>query len=632
MAEDALYNMAAEERRMELERKKQKLAEMRMDKERRKQEKLRHTLVPGEINGSTTDSGRQSLPNFDMEEILGSVGIPSAVNIENGSHPPKTNDVSHETSPNRILRPNRLPNLEIAEIQTVSIAPKNGMSYSKTTQTDDERISVGEFSLGSQEFDFDEISVGEKNIDINFDESPTHEIAKLLPNLQFGHKHVDEKTEKEIEIQARIPDLSEEEKRQLLTSNPFVQFFQRSAKVIERALNEDVDIFVDYSRDFLAEQNAGDGELLTLNREFIDEKSCANRFVTALDFSSFFPELVAVAYDHNPNAPLDPPGIVNVWSTRHKTLEGTFHSTSRLTSMLYAKFHANIIVGGCYSGQICMWDNRVNKKTPVHKSPLSTAAHTQPVFCMKMVGTQNAHDLVTVSTDGKMCTWSVDNLNAPIDTVTLCCKTKRQLPTLCLSFFHNNITSFCAGGEDGFLYVGDRHGNKGEVAKFYQAHYAPVSTVDMHKTPGKIDYSSLCLSGSLDWSLKLWNLRENSPLLSFEKHKHYVLDVQWSPVHPAVFISSDSDGNAHLWNINADTESPISSLNIGGGRSARKMMWSKDGKQLIIGDDNGRILLYDVHESLYNVRSDEWDKLSSTLKESRLANADNDDRTETAPV
>lgn len=43
--------MAAEERRMELERKKQKLAEMRMDKERRKQEKLRHTLVPGEING-----------------------------------------------------------------------------------------------------------------------------------------------------------------------------------------------------------------------------------------------------------------------------------------------------------------------------------------------------------------------------------------------------------------------------------------------------------------------------------------------------------------------------------------------------------------------------------------------------
>lgn len=64
-------------------------------------------------------------------------------------------------------------------------------------------------------------------------------------------------------------------------------------------------------------------------------------------------------------------------------------------------------------------------------------------------------------------------------------------------------------------------------------------------------------------------------------------------------------------------------MNVGSGRSARKMMWSKDGiardllsmnlllgKQLIIGDENGRILLYDVHESLHNVRSDEWDKLS----------------------
>jgi hypothetical protein len=27
------------------------------------------------------------------------------------------------------MRPNRLPNLEIAEIQTVSIAPKNGACY-----------------------------------------------------------------------------------------------------------------------------------------------------------------------------------------------------------------------------------------------------------------------------------------------------------------------------------------------------------------------------------------------------------------------------------------------------------------------------------------------------------------------
>lgn len=46
---------------------------------------------------------------------------------------------------------------------------------------------------------------------------------------------------------------------------------------------------------------------------------------------------------------------------------------------------------------------------------------------MKMVGSQNAHDLVTVSTDGKLCSWSVDNLQAPIDSVNLICKNKKNV-------------------------------------------------------------------------------------------------------------------------------------------------------------------------------------------------------------
>lgn len=34
-------------------------------------------------------------------------------------------------------------------------------------------------------------------------------------------------------------------------------------------------------------------------------------------------------------------------------------------SMLFARYHSNLVIGGLYSGRICMWDNRVNKKTPV---------------------------------------------------------------------------------------------------------------------------------------------------------------------------------------------------------------------------------------------------------------------------
>jgi len=32
---------------------------------------------------------------------------------------------------------------------------------------------------------------------------------------------------------------------------------------------------------------------------------------------------------------------------------------------------------------------------------------------VNVVGTQNAHNLITVSTDGKMCSWSLDMLSTP---------------------------------------------------------------------------------------------------------------------------------------------------------------------------------------------------------------------------
>lgn len=62
--------------------------------------------------------------------------------------------------------------------------------YCKTTQTDDERISVGEFSMGSQgslAFD-DELSLDDGGIQIgSFDESPSRQVQKHLKNLDFHH-------------------------------------------------------------------------------------------------------------------------------------------------------------------------------------------------------------------------------------------------------------------------------------------------------------------------------------------------------------------------------------------------------------------------------------------------------------
>lgn len=56
---------------------------------------------------------------------------------------------------------------------------------------------------------------------------------------------------------------------------------------------------------------------------------------------------------------------------------------------------------------------RTFKRTPVQRTKLGASAHTHPVYCLDVIGSQNAHNLISVSTDGKMCSWSLDMLSKP---------------------------------------------------------------------------------------------------------------------------------------------------------------------------------------------------------------------------
>ena len=79
---------------------------------------------------------------------------------------------------------------------------------------------------------------------------------------------------------------------------------------------------------------------------------------------------------------------------------------------MFSEFHPTLVIGGTYSGQIVLWDMR-QKSLPVLKTPLSASGHTHPVYSMQMVGTQNAHNLITASTDGLICSWQLDMLAQP---------------------------------------------------------------------------------------------------------------------------------------------------------------------------------------------------------------------------
>ena len=91
-------------------------------------------------------------------------------------------------------------------------------------------------------------------------------------------------------------------------------------------------------------------------------------------------------------------------------------------------------------------------------------------------------------------------------------------------------------------------------------------------------------------------------------------DVQWSPTNPALFASADGTGRLDLWNLIQDSEVPVASLLVEGAPALNKLRWTPSGHQLAVGDDQGKIGIYDVNESYANARgNDDWSRFMRVL-------------------
>ena len=88
--------------------------------------------------------------------------------------------------------------------------------------------------------------------------------------------------------------------------------------------------------------------------------------------------------------------------------------------------------------------------------------------------------------------------------------------------------------------------------------FSPFSSLSFSLSPPSSSLSFLLLpfltlSSSL-LPLSFLQSKTGHPLCSFENNSEYVYDIQWSPIHPALFASVDGEERLDFWNINVDTE------------------------------------------------------------------------------
>lgn len=347
-----------------------------------------------------------------------------------------------------------------------------------------------------------------------------------------------------------------------------------------------------------------------------------------------------------------------------------------VTAVLASPFHPTLLVGGTYSGQILVWDTRQRalpvQRTPLAFSPGAGSGHCAPVYSLRMVGTGAAHQLVSASTDGLVCTWAMDLLARPQESLLLANPLhprSAEVGVTSLDVPADDATRFLLGTEEGNVYGAARYDRAGAAAGLdtslvYVGHAAPVTRLACHPNPrgrrAPVDFSALFLTASMDWSTALWRAADRAthrppaaapyhyphanariatstrtnplafrgaagahapwaavaPLCRFENQLDYVMDVAWHPHHPAVFAQGDAAGRVELYNLNASCERAALRTATPNARGVNRVAWERGdpATRLAVGAMDGRVHLYEAPEAQVAPRGDvEWTELEQVL-------------------
>lgn len=441
----------------------------------------------------------------------------------------------------------------------------------------------------------------------------------------------------------------------VMKDSKFLSFLSTKSRILEKALNKagELDIFRDYHGDINSHEkrhNLQNKSLLSFAS--YDHPNVRGRPVMDMQFNPQFPELFLVAYGSVVSNTLNTkssslsniqkslahveetngseafaPGIVCVWSTAAPSFpEFIFYASSPVLTARFVDEDPQLVVGGCYNGQILLWDMRAKATSlPMQRSSVvGSKGHRHPVYSMAIIQQHNSPaaggggmggcEIFTSSVDGVCCQWDISRLTEPLNFFALPMDigsvgtpgssgglgSGRPTPTVTVGMSNGNpgpvnISAMSFGQDEVSKYAvfgtGSGHILKCQLPyrsdeesyKKMDAHTGLVTAVEVHPQSHQLR-RNLMLTSSLDWKVNLWDMQHtpdpssgtptsthtpsssSSPFTlinSFQTPSYdYVSDVKWCPANPAVFALITSSGDVILYNLSKSMSEPLDTTSL----------------------------------------------------------------------
>ena len=398
-------------RQDDIEAKRKRLEEMRRSRQESAAAAPAAPVAPAAASVAVPPPKTEKENKAETEELVNS--LLTSLPVSKVETPPDVSVKSRE----ELLQEKLKSFSTVKSFNIIDIIPASIVKYEKSTQTEEEdRL----FLVDPSEQNVDESGYQTDDAEVEADaemktttpgttpakgfKSPTpgktlfsnSKQQQVQPHIQITSEM---ETEASFHEKAKIKLLPEECTR-IISNKKFEKFLQTSSLYVERAmaLTEEHDVI----RDFMVDDSntAEDGEhsafilpppgsssSITNATGCYEEDQLVGRPVMALQWSHLLPGLFLAAYGSKTTTSSttkassakssgmteeDAPGMVCVWDRdMHARPEFRLTASSPVLTAVFHSHEKNLVLGGCYSGQILLWDTRLNKTLPVQRSSMS---------------------------------------------------------------------------------------------------------------------------------------------------------------------------------------------------------------------------------------------------------------------